>query len=670
MPLTQFNSPRSLLTFNSYSPDFVGKPIQQIGQSMLSRSNANRNIVNDASKLDIALSNLQVHPLDEDYLIQQKNEFKDAIKNIANNGNVNTAEASLNKVYHDYATNQGLKHAILRYNQYNSARAKVQSEKGKYDPDTYKYKMSIPFTKTTPDEHGFYNDFTLPDLSYKYDVNKLLSSIAKNVPTITRNIGVAPVLDNNGNQIGIKNVLHEYKDPETMHAALYNEILSNDNAINYAQQLVNVKNANGNYNVDVNGNQVPWTTKDVIDSWIKPIVQSYSGINDKSTYKFNKNATLPSTSKNDIFTINIGAINNDETKKLANASSNIEGAKNTSIGIILHNITNPLSPIDPFGKLTSNIDDIHNNISKHLDAGEQDILNNNANIFSVNTYGKQFDKLNSKQKLDIYSKVNKYFSSMKPQNMNISVQGFNPNTDKNEIAGFMSTFTQQPHGKLTNKDGKYIGSDNYKNYSYWDVKHHKYMKGSEFANDVIEDLPKNATVTIDGKTGYKNTLSAITGNTGFSTGIVFTVNGNQYIRADNPSNIKNRANIGASLLYNAAKSIAHGGDLNFPVGVPIGNNTIIKTKHPNAYYISLSPEDANGITRNNEDINSINHLYILDKHGNPILHKTPKLDSNGKKVLDSNGNTILINTPVLYTGDGKKLLEFVTINSRNAVHGN
>ena len=82
MAVEPFRSNRSLVDFNVNKPEFVGRPVDQISQMVQQQDLNNRQIVDEASALDMALANVDINQQDvagQELLAQQQEAFKSGI---------------------------------------------------------------------------------------------------------------------------------------------------------------------------------------------------------------------------------------------------------------------------------------------------------------------------------------------------------------------------------------------------------------------------------------------------------------------------------------------------------------------------------------------------------------------------------------------------------------
>ena len=647
MPVQPYNT-RSPLTFNTYQPDFIGKPVNQIGKTMLSMSNANHAIVDNANKLDIALSNLNVAPIDQDILIKQKNDFNGAINDIANSGNVETAQARLNKLYKDYATNQALKQSISRYASYNQQRADYMKKRDKFNPSDYNWIMSRPFTKTQADEHGFYQPYTLPTLMEEYNPTKNLEHIADKAPFVNIQHGMQKIKDNNGTIIGYKQVITKQKDINALHASLYNSILADDKAVAYARQRAMIDNEYGNRMVDKDGNARPITEDDIINRWITPMLQQYGTMSDESKSTYDLKAiqagqTPPNIPHGEKTTTSGMIANTDILHGLSNMI-NPTGATTDGAIAAVH-AANTFGYADAYSQYGSNLSNPNmdtqtklTQLQEHRDklpAYEQHIINSAIDNVSKVKFNKQFDKLSDNEKLQVYTEASKLLDKHSGEVHNIAYTKFDVKQDANQIKNYTNLFTNNSNGTIKLSNGTSTVSNNWEGNKIWDYTDGKLMKTGEMRK-YLNSVSKGTRVMVEGKTTPSNILNSITRDYGFSNGIVVSIGGKQFIVADNVANQKGYGNRGYAMSYDAVNSFSNHGDRLFDKYVPLDNKYTVSNGDKSyldtvlnepagtfdkAAYIMPAIKDANGnvvIANNSNELPYSTQLAILDKDGNII----------------------------------------------------
>ncbi len=586
MAVQPYSLPGSPISFNTYTPDYIGKPIQQIGQTMMSMSHANNMLVDKANNLDIALSNLRINPIDRNILIAQKNKFDNTINNISSSENFNSAQGQLNKLYKDYATNQQLKYAISRNAQYMQQRAEYNRNRNKYDAESYNYIMSRPFTPTVADKHGFYHNFALPQIMQKYDYSKELQRLGDNAPIISRETAPTVLRNINGDIVGYAEHTIKGKNVNAIHKDMLYSAESNPNTVAYANQLAQIRNAEGRLIQDNNGAVRQWTPNDIIQQWVAPLANSYNGTSVTSTSKYDKNPFL--TSNYDYLPGTI--LNNSIYSKINDA---IKAENTPSFGAsdiygtagFTDYMTNKLA--DSQGNNTNikysdnnqklnHLTDINTNINGLDNISKQTIYNMRTSL-SESLYKNSFDNLDVNEKLKIYSSMNTALnknigSSDDNSNQlnNISYQRFGV-TDKNEQENDLRIFTSNSSGRIKDKDGNVLINSTIKSHRVWDNQTGKFMNGEQFYN-ILKKANKNTIINVVGKTDYTNSLTSQSDSYGFANGLVIDVNGKDgsktYVVGDNINNVKNRKSMAFAMLYNSRNSIVNGGSRIYPRGIP------------------------------------------------------------------------------------------------------
>ena len=118
-----------LLDFNVFQPRFVGRPVSDIGQMVDYRRTQDRQLVDNVNAIDIAMSNVDINPLDvggQQMLAERQQALKQGVSDIVDTGNYKLAPAIVNKLSKDFITDKGIQTAVENQAAYNANRAKLQ----------------------------------------------------------------------------------------------------------------------------------------------------------------------------------------------------------------------------------------------------------------------------------------------------------------------------------------------------------------------------------------------------------------------------------------------------------------------------------------------------------------------------------------------------------------
>jgi len=136
----------SLLDFKAYTPQFIGRPVNRIAETMKNVATENQQIVDTANAIDIALSNEQVSEADMGIVNDAKAKLKEEIGNIATSKDYYMAKPRLNKAIKDtYLANPELRRANEEYAKQKQYETQLQSRIGKegFTKDDYEKARAI-----------------------------------------------------------------------------------------------------------------------------------------------------------------------------------------------------------------------------------------------------------------------------------------------------------------------------------------------------------------------------------------------------------------------------------------------------------------------------------------------------------------------------------------------
>ena len=180
------------LNFNTYTPKYIGRPVQAIGQMMDRLDTNNKSIVDTSSALDIALSGFDIAPDDEYIRINRKNQMQDEIQSIIDAGDYGIADAKIAKISRDFNTDKDLQQAIVNKKAYDEYRTRLQErkDKGEISDEVYRAGMINPYQAVTK-ENGAYVTPNYYDYANQVDMNPVLAKIVQSLQKdVTQSLSV------------------------------------------------------------------------------------------------------------------------------------------------------------------------------------------------------------------------------------------------------------------------------------------------------------------------------------------------------------------------------------------------------------------------------------------------------------------------------------------------
>lgn len=183
----RYSRPRntnSLLDFNEYNPEFIGRPIEAIESMARSQAANTRQLVDTASATDLALSNLDIHPDDEHIRLSQQQAFKEGIGSLSSLENKSMMGARIGRLATDFQKNKGLQRAVTGKRTYDEYR-ELQNDrylKGDITKPQLDLAMGYGYQGVTQDNNGIYNTPSYKDPANIFDMQPILSNIVRNIP--------------------------------------------------------------------------------------------------------------------------------------------------------------------------------------------------------------------------------------------------------------------------------------------------------------------------------------------------------------------------------------------------------------------------------------------------------------------------------------------------------
>lgn len=645
MAIKPYTSPGSLLTFNTYQPDYIGRPVEAIGKSMLSQSNANKALLDKTSNLSIAVSNLDINPVDENIRIEQQNKFQQGIQEAANS-NYNTAAANINKLYRDYASNIPLKTAISRNKKFQARKLYAQQNKQNYDNLTYDAIMNEKLTPTIPDEYGIYHDdeTIVPNYMTKVDYNKILDQSINKYNITSDKLKTENILDKTGNIIGIKQVTTSSKNSNDVKESMINNILANKQAVDYAGQIASIRNKqNPNLNL---------TDKDIINGWADTSLNANELTTSNTAYKMYSPSELAKLNKHPIRPIS----NLTFTQGLAKSSPMPEIAKELSTLKNL-NLNIPYTsfnqyeaapyrglasiPVKP--KITTPHEVLNKAISKirnNKDISINTFMNNYIEKASLSLYNNKFDKLADPEKLEVLKEIDKVFIDINQatiENSTIREYSMNDANDKKEVENQLYRFTGNKNGLVINDKGTININQAIYNNSIYSLTTNKLVKKEEIEKQIIKN-GKGTIATVAGRIDYRNNYPEVTKKLDLCTGTVYSIGKELYLVGDSPANKSNFNNLASHEMFTTLNSKTYGKKGIPKIGTILKPNTDAGNHFPNSYFTIAVVENEEYLTnpnaskyrpiQNEKEMNESTILVGLNKDGTLTNDKVVKYNTN------------------------------------------
>lgn len=225
----------SMLNFGVNAPTYIGRPVDKIGDMLGKLDAQNKDNFNKASALDIAMSNLDVNPLDEGVVQRQRDMFNQGINDLTSEGDYRIAPARISKLYSNFAKNKELKTALANQQSYNKYMDDVQGsyDKGRLSNEQYQRDINTAFTPTVADEVSGNFIPTRYNMSpYQVDVNSIANKVVNAMPTNTiEGIPLAGIdIDNPAHIPYFTKGTTKYKEVERMRNAIKANILAEPGA--------------------------------------------------------------------------------------------------------------------------------------------------------------------------------------------------------------------------------------------------------------------------------------------------------------------------------------------------------------------------------------------------------------------------------------------------------
>lgn len=265
----------SLLDFNTFKPNYIGKPVEAIGNYFQEAGKQRDRIVDSTSALDIALSNLDISEGDigaKQLKDEQYNAFKTGVQQVIDTDSSTVGNAMIKKLSRDFITNKGLQQAVENKQLLDQERASLKSrfEKGDISKAGYNFAIRQPAHQTIKGDDGFYSKYTPDNVVDLFDFDTALSAygskfretVERNTSNYRRNPDGTIAVDAVGNPIGTTQLEERYKNADMLAEGLRETIISDP--IAYASAIQEA----GYQGIDVDS---------YINNKIDPILKRESG---------------------------------------------------------------------------------------------------------------------------------------------------------------------------------------------------------------------------------------------------------------------------------------------------------------------------------------------------------------------------------------------------------
>ena len=267
---------KSLINFSPANVNYIGRPVQAIGQAMDYFGQMNRAVVDQGSAVDLAISSLEIEPEDEVFRQVARDKLKSGIEEISNSEDYHTIYTRAKKLALEFQGDKGLRTVVANSAKYNTFRENLRGryEEGEVSPERYSHYMNKGYTATNEDEHGFYSKWIAPEVMNDFDHNKALQDFVSKWKANTTVEGVKPIMLNN-QFVGWKETVWETSNEKDLAEAMKYLMMSDPHASAFADELSEIRTENG----------TPISSSNVIDNWIAPYAQQASYTKDLSRHQ-------------------------------------------------------------------------------------------------------------------------------------------------------------------------------------------------------------------------------------------------------------------------------------------------------------------------------------------------------------------------------------------------
>jgi hypothetical protein len=239
MPVQPFQSQGSLIGFNEYKPNFIGRPVEALG-SMIGKFDANNQaILDESNAMDLALSSIDLMPEDRKYLVEQRDKFRQGVQGIIDDENYNLAGARINKMAREFQGNEAIKASLGNKQTFEANRAdlKKRYDNGKLDYQAYRRGLDQLYSPTLQDGDGFYSKFVPEEFVNKYDFDSILSKRTANWRPDLKSGPLTHVPATATVPEHYKTTTEEFIRPEQVRSGLETALATDPDAMAYAEQV-------------------------------------------------------------------------------------------------------------------------------------------------------------------------------------------------------------------------------------------------------------------------------------------------------------------------------------------------------------------------------------------------------------------------------------------------
>jgi len=239
MPVQPFQSQGSLVGFNEYKPNFIGRPVEALG-SMIGKFDANNQaILDESNAMDLALSSIDLMPEDRKYLVEQRDKFRQGVQGIIDDENYNLAGARINKMAREFQGNEAIKASLGNKQTFEANRAdlKKRYDDGKLDYQAYRRGLDQLYSPTLQDGDGFYSKFVPEEFVNKYDFDSILSKRTANWRPDLKSGPLTHVPATATVPEHYKTTTEEFIRPEQVRSGLETALATDPDAMAYAEQV-------------------------------------------------------------------------------------------------------------------------------------------------------------------------------------------------------------------------------------------------------------------------------------------------------------------------------------------------------------------------------------------------------------------------------------------------
>lgn len=230
-----YNNNQSLLSFNTYTPEYIGRPIETYAKMMETMSKNNKDIVDMTNAIDLAISNSNISDSDNSIKLQQKQMLNNGIDEIIKAKDYNLIEAKLNKLVKESQTNPLFNKALENKAIYDAWQKEEKDRylKGQISEARYNKNMQLQAKPTVlnpttglPETNSYENGANYVDLD-----PKIANIISKFPVDSYEGIPIAYPDENNPYQINyFTQNTTEYRKSKELREAIEQGLLSDTEA--------------------------------------------------------------------------------------------------------------------------------------------------------------------------------------------------------------------------------------------------------------------------------------------------------------------------------------------------------------------------------------------------------------------------------------------------------